>query len=261
MSKEDLWAGVGAGISTIGTALAWLWNTGPLQLLFSFLTGSFATYLVQARLQDRVEKRRIKRENFLEMRDAIYGPLFKAMNRIHGVLESSSGELEVEEIEKVMAHYLYFMVSEELRKIIETFASRIKRYLIIQGATEGVADKITKDLIRENLQIQRQRDASILYRLFVGSAPVKTVGLYEAILLGKTPKEIIEKESVGLKGASIDIIVGGYGYSDTEKVHSVCQMALKKMKIDPMFREREAERKLLANQAQTIIDQLKPFIR
>lgn len=260
MSKEDLWAGIGAGISTIGTALAWLWNAGPLQLLFSFLTGSFATYLVQARLQDRVEKRRTKREKFVEMKHIIYGPLFKAMNRIYEVLQSSSGELKVEEMEEVMAHYLYFMVSEELRKIIETFASRIKRYLIIQGATEGVADKITKDVIRENLQIQRQRDASILYRLFVGSAHVKGVGLYEAILLGKTPKEIIDKESVELKGVSIDTLVGGYAYPDTEKVHSVCQMALEKMKINPMFQEREAERKLLANQAQTIIDYLKPFI-
>lgn len=260
MSKEDFWAGVGAGISTIGTALAWLWNAGPLQLLFSFLTGSFATYLVQARLQDRVEKRRVKRENFLEMRDFIYGPLFKAMNRIHGVLESSSGELSVEEIEKLMTHYLYFMVGEKLRKIIETFASRIKRYSIIQGATEGVADKINTDLIRENLKIQRKMDANIDYRLFVGSAPVKIVGLYEAILLGKTPKKIIEKASVGLKGASIDITVGGYAYPDTEKVYSVCQMALEKMKKHPMFKQREAERKLLVNQAQTIIDYLKPFI-
>jgi len=260
MLKEDLWAGVGVGISSIGTALAWLWNAGALQLLFSFLTGSFATYLVQARLQDRIEKRRTKRENFLEMRDAIYGPLFKAMNRIHGVLEVSYGELEVEEIEKVMAEYLYFMVGEELRKTIETFYNRFQRYSIIERAAEGIAGKISTDIIRENLGLERQIDTTVSYRLFVGSAPVKIVDLPLAILLGKTPKEILEKECVGLKGAWIDIVVGGYGYSDTEKVHSVCQMALEKMKKNPMFQEREAERKLLAEQAQKIIDHLKVFI-
>lgn len=260
MSKEDFWAGIGTGISAIGTALAWLWNAGPLQVLFSFLTGSFATYLVQTRLQDRAEKRRIKRENFLEMRAVIYGPLFKAMNRIHGVLESSSGELEAEEIEKVMAHYLYFMVDGELRKAIETFYNRIKRYSVIEHATKGVAEKITADTIKENLELQKQMEATVRYRLFVGSVLVKLVNLPDAILLGETPKEIIEKESAGLKGASIDITVGGYGHSDIEKVHSVCQMALEKMKKAPMFQEREAERKLLAKQAPKIINYLKAFI-
>ncbi|MCP8308927.1 MAG: hypothetical protein H3Z54_09580 [archaeon] len=72
MTDEDIWASLGAILSTILAGLSWLWNIGFLQLLFSFLTGALTTYFVQSRLQDRIEKRRTAVENIKK----IYAPFF-----------------------------------------------------------------------------------------------------------------------------------------------------------------------------------------
>ncbi len=260
--KEDILTGIGAGISTIFTALSWLWNAGPLQILFSVLTGAFITYFVQTKL----ERKKIKRETFLEMRDTVYGPLFKAMNQICGALASSriyrqeEIQSQMRDINTVMNHHLYFIVDNQLRYEIESFYNRIKRYSIIEHAAEGVAKKISEDITKEKLDIQSKRDCKISYRLFVGNELIKSVDLPDAILMAGTPKEILESESAGLVGASIDMVVGGYAYSDLQKLHSACQTAVERAKDDRMFREREAERKFLATKAQVLINRLKAFI-
>ncbi|MCP8304344.1 MAG: hypothetical protein H3Z50_02575 [archaeon] len=72
MTDKDFWAGLGAILSTIIAGLSWFWNIGVLQILFSVLTGAFITYLVQSKLQDRIEKRRTAVENIKK----IYAPFF-----------------------------------------------------------------------------------------------------------------------------------------------------------------------------------------
>jgi len=142
MPENDFWVGVGAIASTIMAAFSWLWNIGFLQLLFSFLTGSLATYLVQARLQDRTEKRQAARQNFMLMREVIYGPLFREINQIDENLKSFE-KPQFGEIDGIRRNHLYFVIAEDLRKLINDFCERIRRYMIIDEATGGVAEQIS----------------------------------------------------------------------------------------------------------------------
>lgn len=260
MPKDDFWAGLGTIVSAIMAALSWLWNIGPLQLLFSFSTGALFTYIVQARLQDRAEKRQVARQNFALMRETIYGPLFGEINQISEDLKSFEIS-HLEEIDKIMDRHLYFMVALELRKLIEGFCERVRRYTILEGATVGVAEQISLETSRENLERPAaSSDFSIVYRLFVGNNLIKMVYLVRALLQDRTPNEILKEEAAGLTAVSINITVGGYSYPSIEDVHKTCKIALQKIRSTPMFQERESERKYLISEAEKIINRLKQFI-
>lgn len=260
MPKDNFWAELGAIASTIMVALSWLWNIGFLQLLFSFLTGSLTTYIVQVRLQDRAQKRQSTRSNFVLMREVIYGPLFKQTNQISEDLKSFK-KPQLREIDEIMGIHLYFIVAEELRKLINDFYERVRRYAIVEEATEGVTEQISRKTIEENLKRPHpSADFTIIYRLFVGSKMVKSVDLPQALLQDRTPNEILKVEAAGLKVISIDIVVGGYSYAPIEDVHKTCEIALQKMRGNPMFQERESERKYIIREAEKIINLIKPFI-
>lgn len=260
MPKDDVWAGLGTIVSTILAALSWLWNIGFLQLLFTFLTGSLATYVVQARLQDRAEKRRVARENSALMREVIYGPLFKQMNQIKEDLNSFQAS-RFEEISETMRSHLYFLVASELRDTIEGFCERVKRYTFLDLATIGVAEQITKETSKETLKQQGSAtDLNIMYRLFVGSNLITGVYLLQAILQNKAPKEIMMEKAAGLNEVTIDITVGGYGYDSNEDVHKTCEMALQKLRSNALFQQRESERKYLISEVEKIINRLRQFI-
>lgn len=89
---------------------------------------------------------------------------------------------------------------------------------------------------------------------------VKGVNLPQALLQDRTPNEILKEEAVGLKAISINITVGGYSYAAIEDVHKVCEIALQRVRNNPMFQERESERKYLIQEAENIIKRIKPFI-
>jgi len=260
MLNDDVLAALGTMVSTVLAALSWLWNIGFLQLLFTFLTGSLATYVVQARLQDRAEKRRVGRENSALMREVIYGPLFKQMNRIKEDLNSFQTS-RFEEVEEIMRSHLYFLVSSEFRKTIESFCERVRRYALLELAVIGAAEQIIIETSKEMLKKQGPAtDLNIVYRLFVGSNHIDAVNLLQAILKNKTPREIMMEKAVGLKEVTVEITVGGYAYASNEDVHKTCEMALQKLRTNALFEQRESERKYLVSEVEKIIDRLRPFI-
>jgi len=72
MADKDFWADLGVIGSAILAGFSWLWNIEIFQFIFTFLTGAFVTYLIQSKLQDRIEKRRTAVENIKK----IYAPFF-----------------------------------------------------------------------------------------------------------------------------------------------------------------------------------------
>jgi len=79
MSLDDYVGVIGAALSSIMVTIGFLWSIGVLQLVFSFLTGAFTTYFVQRKLQMDSEKRKIRRENIIQLREKIYGPIYEQL--------------------------------------------------------------------------------------------------------------------------------------------------------------------------------------
>jgi hypothetical protein len=259
MNTDDVLTGIGTAISTAMAAISWLWNVGFLQLLFSFLTGSFATYFVQSRLQDRAEKRQIARNNFNLMRERIYGPLFNQLNRINEDLKA----VRITETGKTQGakdDHLYFMIPEGIRKSIEKFFSRIENYGLLVGVVEGIAEQISREAISQDLHPSAMFSMTLHYKLFVGPKHIQNVELHEALMMDSTPKQILESRAAGLKIFAIDRVVGGYGYSDNDAVDKACEKALQKIRHEDTFQKKETERKSLIQEAETVISSIKPYI-
>lgn len=210
-----------------------------------------------------VQRQSWKRESTLKMVDVIYGPLFREVNRVHESLKSFEKPM-AGELEKIMSHYLYFMVDEELRKSLSHFSNRIKRYSTIYEALKGPANEIARKVAEENLEKEKltdPHDLSIHYRLFVGHKYLAAISLSEALLKGKTPKGILESIKQGLKESRILIDVGGYDYSDLEAVDRVCEKALREIRETPIFQQTKKESKSIIQQSERIIRRIKPFIK
>ena len=78
MEKDDLITGLGAVGSTILTGLAWVWNIVPLQFFFPLIAGAFITYIVQSKLLDRSEKRKLR----VKQIEDFYIPLYLDIENI-----------------------------------------------------------------------------------------------------------------------------------------------------------------------------------
>lgn len=79
---SDLWAGIGAVVSSALSVLAWFHSIG-LTALFTFVAGSlFTLWRVE-----RLEKKRRKRDFDLKRTEYIYGPLHKELTAIGESLE------------------------------------------------------------------------------------------------------------------------------------------------------------------------------
>lgn len=119
-------------VSALAATLGFLWNIGFIQLLFSFLAGSFSTYLIQHRLQIENEKRRVAREHGILMRDSIYGPLFKALNQALGRVGDFNDTYyerdPLMDIGDIMKNYLYLLVDEGLRNEIRRLYDKLLNY-------------------------------------------------------------------------------------------------------------------------------------
>jgi len=78
MGDDDYTAEIGAVISGMLSLLSWLWNIEPLKLISTLFLGSFTTFFIQSKLQDRAEKRKISRDII----EKIYGSMYDEMNII-----------------------------------------------------------------------------------------------------------------------------------------------------------------------------------
>jgi len=221
------------------------------------IIGGFSTYLAQKRIQERAWEK----ESAQKMVDTIYGPLFREINKTHESLEASD-EPHVEKLEKIRDHYLYFTIDEKLREDVDAVYNLIKRYLGLYEAAKRSAEHIALEEARRNLVDRKATpDVEVRYQLFVGNHFVNVISLPEALLKSKTPKALLEEQTRGFVQARIDVTVGGYKYPDNEAVHKVCENALERTKKDPIIQGRNRERETLLQEAEKVIEKLKPLIK
>jgi len=154
MQKDDLVSGLGAAGSAVGIFIGFLWNVGLIQLVFSFLAGSFSTYFIQNRLQLQAEKRRIERDHRILMRDKIYGPLYEVSNevltklRISLKLEHNElGRPQSDELNRIIDNYLFLLVEKPLKDLASKIRYNLFEYAQLLTKAEMAVSDISKELI------------------------------------------------------------------------------------------------------------------
>ncbi len=105
---SDVWAGIGAVLSSILSGYAWLHSIGLLPL-FTFVAGAFFTLFTP----ERLEKKRRRRAFDTKMTEHIYGPLHQELNSLLRDLrafQSPTGHLRT--LGNIMEDYRYDLVEE-----------------------------------------------------------------------------------------------------------------------------------------------------
>jgi hypothetical protein len=266
MAKDDILGTLGAVLSWIATTASFLWSIGALQIVFSFLAGAFTTYVVQRRLQVESEKRKIKRENAISMRDKIYGPIFEELSEF---LESVRSVQDLswempESLKGVMGHYLYFTIKQELRNEISEILDRFEKYVSIRRATEVMLRDLIKTAIIKDYQVDIGSVAAenmphISPRL--GKIHVAVSSLITLILQDMKPRDFITKATKKWgEDLILEVSIGGKTEGSLSGFESVYNDVLREAEKNSLYIEEKKQRKRLINELEAILGQVRVFV-
>ena len=263
MSKEDIAGALGAILSWIATTASFLWNMGALQLVFSFLAGAFTTYIVQHRLQIASEKRRIKRENAIQMRDTIYGPIFEELSIILEHVETVGplGWEAEDNLKNVMTHFLFFTIERKLKNKLEELLDMLEKYQNIRRATELKLQNVIKTEIEKACQVDIGTvESTPNISLKVEKIHVAWISLIGIILQGITPQDFIrkEKEKWG-ENVAIEISMGANKRSmnDFEMVYD---LVLREIENEYIYLEERAQKSRIIKELQSYLEKVRVFV-
>jgi hypothetical protein len=262
--RNDIMGVLGAILSTILAALGFLWSIGFLQLIFTFLTGSLATYVFQHRLQIESEKREIERQSALEMRDEIYGPLFMELSTALENVESFAplGYAISEELKETVAHFLFFTIREDLKRKTSELLDRIGKY----GSIRRAAELVVQEHIRREVQNRYQVDIeSVEYKpdlsLRIGKVHIASISLMNALFRNVEPQEFVKSEIQKWgDGIAVEVEIGGKRDYDLDSFSTLRSSVASATEGEPLFREERKQRSLLIEELRSYLKEIQPFV-
>jgi len=226
-----------------------------------FLAGIFTTYVIQFRLQMESEKRKRRRE----MRDSIYGPMFREVSEILESIKSvqySNSEAR-QNLKELMANNLFFTIKQNLKDKLSEIMDRAEKYEAIQIATRSRL----YDIIREETKKTRDVDIgldirAILLRLRIYDVTVDEITLVDALIERITPKDFVRRrmERWG-KGIVIQVRIAGGETSNTlNDFESLYDSVLQKVDKESLYHEEKTQRTRLMDELEAFLKQIRPYV-
>jgi hypothetical protein len=210
MQKDDVISGLGAVGSAVVIFIGFLWNLGLLQLVFSFLAGSFSTYFIQNRLQIQAEKRRIERDYRILMRDKIYGPLYEVSNLILSQIKNSPelshnelGHPQVDGLKGIIDNYLFLLAEKPLKELTFKIRDDLFEYAQVLSKAERAVIDVSKELIIQAFPKASADAVSSYFCLLDYTSPVENITLKDALLTKVNPFSMFREKSRKLENPSI----------------------------------------------------------
>ena len=146
MKNEDIWAGLGAILSTILSGISWIWQIGLLQTLFTFLTGALVTFFVESKLQARTEKRRLR----VKAIEELHIPLFLEIEKIRKNLLLDLEPTGIGAWHKLVEKPQMFTLNYEFREQLLDFFKKSQK---IAADLESIK-RIAAEIIYKNVEKQ-----------------------------------------------------------------------------------------------------------
>ena len=265
MGKEEILGLLGAVITFALAYYGYREQVEFLQFFSSFLAGAFITYVVQHRLQIESEKRKIKKEDAITMRDKVYGPIFMMISEILESMEQvKRPEWEItNELEKMKTEYLFHNMKRDLKNKFSTLVERLEKYQTIYSSTQTLVLREIRDAVKKShkmdvsvslgqvrLHLEKVKDA-----ITVGS-----ITLEQSIMQRAHPSDFIRtKETVWGGDLFIEVRIGGQA-KELNDFESLYEDVLSEVEGEPFFREEERQRKALIEELEAFLSQIRVFI-
>jgi len=147
MNGDDFWASVGTALSAIGATISWLYSYPIVSSLFTFIVGAFVTFLVQSKLQDRSEKRRLR----VKAIEELYIPLYLRFEEIKEKLLLDLEPVNVGSWNPLLDKPQMFTVKHDSREQIVNFFKNSDKLEEKFRGIEGIAVGIIFENARNRL--------------------------------------------------------------------------------------------------------------
>jgi hypothetical protein len=259
--------GIGIAIVVVSVLLdylAFVLKIEFMQFVLTFLAGSFATYVVQHKLQAESEKRESRRKSVLVMRNRIYGPLFMTLSDILEDVGRSLRDtwyIESKDLDYIAGHYLFYTIRRALKDKLLEIKDRIDKYQKIHFAAQAVLIKEAREQARQTYKVdigQAQNNAFL--RLQIGETMTNSTTIEQLLFQRMSPSEFVEAEikkwgntltvEVPIGGRNIDLDSFDRFYSDV--LHIV--------EGNSLFQEEKRQRQALIAELDAYLWQIKPHV-
>jgi hypothetical protein len=231
--------------------------------LFAALLGAATGGIIGLASAYLLQRQRFKRENVIEMRDKIYGPIFMEISEILEVtkLFKYHDYSSVENLKQVMNDYLFFTIKQDLKSKLSALIERLETYRSIQYAAEMIFRDITIEEVKKAFKVDIGSDANqIFLRSLIGATMASAISFKEAVFLKLAPKDFVrkEKEKWG-EDIQIEVRIGGQSIS-SDDFESLYGLVLGKMEKESLYLEEKRQRMRLIQELEHFLEQIKDFV-
>lgn len=236
----DLWTSIGTIVSTGLSVFAWL-NAIGLVPLFTFIAGVFFSLWTQ----ERIEKRREKRDFNRQMTSYAFGPLHKELNTISINLERFQ-TVDEAPLDRIIDDFRFNLIEEKLKARIRDFCDRLPHYNVLWS----IANNET------NFHISMAMDKRVSFAIMVGSQEFYRYDLWEPIFKGKEPLEFLTEKGKQYQDTSIIVYVENKseGYlSNDQRISKISRQILTTVVQNPKIQEQRNERENLLKECHALI--------
>lgn len=248
---SDIWTGMGAILSSILSAYAWL-NSIGLVPLFTFIAGAFFTLLTQ----ERLEKKRRKRGFDKKMTQHIYGPIHRKLTTVLEEIEAFRSPTDPYtssfSFHGIINDYRYGFVKKENRDQLEEFQKRLPPYAALLKEARREVESLTGRCLSEH-----GISGNIRFEVWAGGETIKWGDLIDTILEDKTPLQFLVEEARHYKNFSMIVYVGNVSegnFSEEHRMHRISLEILEEARKDPTVQEQRREREVLLKQCNSLIE-------
>jgi hypothetical protein len=251
-ARSDIWAGVGAILSSLVSTYAWLYAIG-LVPLFTFIAGACFTLWTQ----ERLEMKRRKREFDKKMTEHVYGPMYKELTSIRASLrgfQQSSGGL----LHTIFQDYRFNLVKEDLSRRIKELCCRLPPY----SALLNEASSETEIYIGRGLK-KHKIEGGVRFVIWSGSREIFSYPLTDPVFEDKSPLDFLTKRAEPYRNTFVIVYVGRDSegrFSKEHRIHQISLDILKKTRKDPTVQKQRRERELLLKECNELIEAIKEKI-
>lgn len=239
---------MGAIASSIASAWAWF-NSIGLVPVFTFITGAFFTMYTQ----ERLEKKRRKRNFQIKMTEHIYGPLHRELNSILVNLKDFQWPT-VTSFDNIMEDYRFDLVKREIHTRIEEFKKRLPRYVALLSD----ARRETESYIMKGLS-KHEKEWEVTFGIWIAGKQSHIISLIEPIFKDRGPLDFLIERTGSYENASIIVYVRGKSegvFSKEHRIHKISMEILEEVRKDPLVIKQRRERENLLNECNSLIESL-----
>lgn len=234
--------------------------------LLGALLGTIAGAVITLVGQYQIERRHSKKE----MKDRIYGPMFRETSVILEALKTfgRSTYSNLPNPSEWRTDYLFFTIGQDLNRRWFDLMEKLEQYQTIRHAAEINLDDATKRYVEKTIGTRMaggNSGAEYDYiRLLLGKPMARSLDLRSAIFLKLAPRDFIkkEKEKWG-EEMQVDVSLTGFprAMNTLEEFEKLYSSMLVEMEKDPLYQMEQKQRIHLIEELEKFLGQVEPFIK